>query len=499
MVSIHNYLSIPSYNFHDSFTSFFNPTDQDELYATQFAHIFRDYGLGSRDIRVAVIDSGFNLADQAETIPNINLNLSYDFQENDNNVSTTDAHGSKLMYLLGAGHNDGKGMDGLIPGCELLMYKIADDYGEEVTTNNIVRAINQAVSNGVRVINISFGTTMDTTALREACLNAQRNGVIIVATVANNGTSELIYPAAYSAEEQFDNIIAVGALGRNTFNRSDFSSYGNYVDVYTEGEEIKTLYSVRGGNPSFVNSNGTSYAGAIVTATVAHMLSVRPQLTPGQVKNIIRESAGESDQDENVRYLRAYNAVQFAKFDPVNPRNIVDFCVNSYQAIGEINGDVDFYNVYLRAVDSFASNNIFQNLLQDDVSNGILAEISPYWGILNGQIGNGRYWFEMELQTRANNQPFKLYDQRIMNYEQRGPVSYLIGELSAVFQTGMLYLENLIGRLKFSESDMNNGTFTVKIYPIYDNGETDSTPVRTFSNTVIDSSGRIIIDTQTNK
>lgn len=495
--SRYSYSVLPSnYNFFQGYESYVPPNDQDELYATQFYRIFREHGLGSSSVNIAVLDTGFN-SSALDTIPAYNANHSYNFFNNNNIVTSYSTHGTKIMYLLGAGHNDELGMDGFAPGCPVSMYKISDDDGENVTTNNIIRAINQAIVNNIRIINISFGTTVNDPLLKAACQNARDNGIIIVASVANRGVNEDVYPAAYSRE--LNNVIAVGALSRNTFNRADFSSFGNYIDVYTEGEEIKTLNQSNYGIGEFVNSNGASFAGAIVTATVAHMLSVRPELTPAQVKNIIRESAGKSDQDENVRYLRAYNAVQFAKFDPVSPSNIVDFYVNSYQAIGEINSNVDFYNIYLRAVDSYTSNSLFQNLLQDDISNGILAEISPYWGILNGQVNNGRYWFEMELQTRTNNQPFKLYDQRIMNYEQRNTVSYLIGELSAVLQNGILYLENLIGRLKFSENDINNGTFTVNIYPIYENGETGSIPVRTFSNAVIDSSGRIIIDTQTNK
>lgn len=68
----------------------------------------------------------------------------------------------------------------------------------------MVAAIDWAIEQDVDIINISFGTTVDSEEIHAAIRRAYDAGILIVAAAGNNGVVE--YPAAY------DEVVAVGAV-----------------------------------------------------------------------------------------------------------------------------------------------------------------------------------------------------------------------------------------------------------------------------------------------
>lgn len=150
------------------------------------------------------------------------------------------------------------------------------------------------------VINLSFGAySCDTiltypegseigkvanpsSELSQRLSSLQENGVTIVASAGNDETDQLVYPAALPG------VVAVGSKDA-AGNRSCFSNYGQWVDVWEVGEEV---YASGGTNPAWEGTwSGTSFAApqraARIAVVGAGALGPEPgpsnSLTPGPV------------------------------------------------------------------------------------------------------------------------------------------------------------------------------------------------------------------------
>jgi subtilisin family serine protease len=145
--------------------------------------------------------------------------------------------------------------------------------------SGIIRAIYYAVDHGATVINMSFEIPQISNALMKAINYADRQGVICVASAGNDGRDSLVYPAAYG------NVIGVGSVDQQN-NPSSFSNFGpDLVRVAAPGEALITTYP---GN-HYAAVWGTSFSSALVTGTVADLLStvdqhVAPQLRYGDLE-----------------------------------------------------------------------------------------------------------------------------------------------------------------------------------------------------------------------
>lgn len=127
----------------------------------------------------------------------------------------------------------------------------------------IAKAIRYAVDHGAQVINMSFGTLVDSQAIHSSITYAEQHGVILVASAGNNDTSAVQYPAAYSG------VYAVSATDTNDVKGS-FSNFGSYVSVDAPGVNVISAYP--GGMYSVVS--GTSFSAPMVAATAALVRSV---------------------------------------------------------------------------------------------------------------------------------------------------------------------------------------------------------------------------------
>ena len=208
------------------------------------------------------------------------------------------------------------GFTGVAPDARLTSVKVgAHDGGVDVS--QVIAAIDWVVEHRnddprhpIRVLNLSYGTdgTQDrlTDPLTHAVENAWRAGIVVVASGGNDGTSaDSLSNPAY---DPF--LLAVGASDtQGTSARSDdtvpeFSGRGNAsrrVDVVAPGRSIASLRSpgsfldvahpgARVGEHLFKGS-GTSQAAAVVSGAVALLLEQRPELTPDQVKALLRATA----------------------------------------------------------------------------------------------------------------------------------------------------------------------------------------------------------------
>jgi len=175
---------------------------------------------------------------------------------------------------------------------------------EEATAQCILRAI--AIP-GVRIIqleNQTHGSSETFAGTREAVRLALKAGITIVSAAGNSG-HELKDEAADDTGS-----IIVGAVNMNDF-KTVFSNYGSRVVIAGYGEYLKTLFGPDGKTGFF---GGTSGAAPQVSAAVAMMLEVNPELTPDIIKEILQNTRVTADKNATVGgRLDIFAAVQEAQ------------------------------------------------------------------------------------------------------------------------------------------------------------------------------------------
>jgi subtilisin family serine protease len=188
-------------------------------------------------------------------------------------------------------------------------------------------AIRYAVDNGAKVINwsgfISDNRPEVVANLKSAFEYAAAHGVLIV-IAAGNQMKDLDNPAntVYPASFETDNTLVVAELAVNgkldEFSGNDRISGSNYglhrVHIAALGSNFTT--DVRNGKSVYRTSGGTSNAAPVVTGVAALVLSVRPNLKAGELKQILMESSTKLPSLEGKiasgGLVNAYRAVKLA-------------------------------------------------------------------------------------------------------------------------------------------------------------------------------------------
>lgn len=207
----------------------------------------------------------------------------WDFVSGDSSVYDMDAldeHGTHMAGIIAANGT----VSGVAPNIKIMPLK-ALNYASGYTSD-IIEAINYAKEKGVRIINCSFASIQYNPALEEAI--ASNPDILFVCAAGNYGkpTTELAtFPACYG----LDNIITVSAAN-NKGQLSEFSTYGDYVDVCAPGVGI---YSTIPGN-QYGFKDGTSCSAAFVSGIAALLLSNNNDLGSIELKNKIINSSGAS-------------------------------------------------------------------------------------------------------------------------------------------------------------------------------------------------------------
>ena len=190
-----------------------------------------DLETGSRDIVVAVVDSGVD-ANHPDLAANIWTNPGetpengvdddnngyvddvhgWDFADDDNHPNDpvdSHGHGTHVAGIIGALGNNGVGVVGVCWQVSImpLRFITAADYG---TTEDAINAIRYATDNGADVINLSWGGSGYSQALKDAIDDAGLAGALVVCAAGNDGNNldaVKTYPASYDSA----NILSVGA------------------------------------------------------------------------------------------------------------------------------------------------------------------------------------------------------------------------------------------------------------------------------------------------
>lgn len=288
-----------------------------------------EQGYTGNGVGIALIDSGIvpveGLRDGVVHGPD----LSFEAIDEELRYLDTYGHGTHLAGIA-AGRDtdwslidtdgDGKGdagdqdhFAGVAPDATLISIKVAVANGF-TDVSQVIAAIDWVVQHrddhNIRVLNLAFGTDgvqdyrLD--PLTHAVEVAWREGIVVVAAAGNEGYGEgRMNDPAY---DPF--VIAVGATdpGYAKPVHDDvipaWSSRGDghrNPDVVAPGTSVVSLRDpgsyIDRRNPDarvgsrFLRGSGTSQAGAVVAGAAALLLDQRPELSPDQVKDLLRTTA----------------------------------------------------------------------------------------------------------------------------------------------------------------------------------------------------------------
>ena len=145
------------------------------------------------------------------------------------------------------------------PTAQLMPLKAFHSDGT-ASLSDILRAIYYGVQNNANVINMSFDMKTSSVELQKALDYANKQNVICAASSGNDGTQEIVYPAA------LQNDVMGVASTTNQDTRSQFSNYGNaIVWVAAPGESIVRTYPFA----TYAAGWGTSFSAPFVAGGAA--------------------------------------------------------------------------------------------------------------------------------------------------------------------------------------------------------------------------------------
>ncbi|WP_199609699.1 S8 family serine peptidase [Flocculibacter collagenilyticus] len=328
---------------------------------------------GSSDVIVAVIDTGVDYS-HPDLAANMWVNpgeIAGDGLDNDGNGYIDDvhginainssgdpmddnAHGTHVAGTIGAVGNNNEGVVGVNHEVSIIGCKFLDGAGSGSTSdaieclNYMVTLKNSGVN--VRLTNNSWGGGGSSQAMQDAISANEAADILFIAAAGNSSVdndSSPHYPSSYENE----GVLSVAST-THTDSMSSFSNYGlTSTDLGAPGSSI--LSTVPGGG--YDSFSGTSMATPHVAGAAALVLSVNPDLTHLELKDILMTSGDDNAAMNGTtvsgKRLNVNNALDAAdptpgfKFSvtPVNTTVIAgESAVYTFEvgSIAEWNGDV---------------------------------------------------------------------------------------------------------------------------------------------------------------
>ncbi len=262
-----------------------------------------NFGSDCRGVRVMVADSGIDV-DHEDLIANLS-SLRYNamvgvdslfpgYFTDESDIDDFNGHGTHVAGTIGAVGNNAKGVSGVCQKAEIVGAKVGYSFGF-IEDAAVVKSVDYAIANNVKVINLSLGGSGISTAFKNAADRAKAAGVIIVAAAGNsnsNNDSSPHYPSNLTTTHS--NVIAVAALASNG-QLASFSNYGsNTVDVAAPGHKILSTfpnqpvaidtYTDPYGQSRYFFLSGTSMAAPHVAGVITLFLKKYPNFNPLSVK-----------------------------------------------------------------------------------------------------------------------------------------------------------------------------------------------------------------------
>ncbi len=256
-------------------------------------------GFKGRNIQIAVIDAGFKNINQNTTLGNLHITGAKSFIYEQPNPYSIDEHGTAVLSIMG-GARPGQYV-GTAPEASFLLLTSEDDTDEfPIEEDYYVSALEYADSSGADIVNTSLGydeydlpggnNTFEmldgkTAFASRGVTAAFSKGILIVVSAGNSGRyvgSPADSPHALAVGMTFSNgsIVSISSSGLTADGRIK-------PDIVAMGGSSYVILS----SGSLGGGTGTSYASPAISGMAACLWQAFPQLTNGQLADIIKRSA----------------------------------------------------------------------------------------------------------------------------------------------------------------------------------------------------------------
>jgi serine protease AprX len=272
-------------------------------------------GLGAPDgegagLTIAVVDTGIqDSAEFAGRLTHVDVSGSWDEGESRDGYG----HGTFVAGIAAGGGDEDPRYAGVAPGADVLDIRVADESGATDLVT-VLRGLEAAAAGGADVVNLSMSSgsplPYHVDPLSIALGRLWAAGVVVVVPTGNDGPK----PTSITSPGTDPTLLTVGALDEKLTaeDRDDdvvapFSGRGpapqgvlkpdlvapgtSVVSVRAHGSEIDTENASARVGASYFRGSGTSFATAAMAGAAATLLQHRPELSPEQVKSLVRSTA----------------------------------------------------------------------------------------------------------------------------------------------------------------------------------------------------------------
>ncbi len=229
------------------------------------------------EARIAVLDSGIDM--NGEVNVNVRVNLVKEDLDMNPFYQDTTGHGTSVAGIISDINQD----------AEIVSVRIFDQ-SDTAPLSRVIEAIYWCVENDIDIINMSFGTSVKSLALKQAVQDAEKAGILMVASAGNGGDAASVeYPAAY------EQVIAVGAID-SLAEKTESSAVGEEVELVAPGEEI----IIDGPFGLKTTGDGTSFSTPHVTAAASILIQQeKKKVSPRFIRKLMNASAKKIDYSGN--------------------------------------------------------------------------------------------------------------------------------------------------------------------------------------------------------
>ncbi len=359
-----------------------------------------ELGINGEGVLVGMLDTGFRWR-LHESLRNTNVIAEWDFINNDDTTanqtgdpSGQDSHGTLTMSILGS-YMPGKIIGPAFKSNFILAKTEYVPTETQIEEDWWAAGIEWMESRGADVVSSSLGYNIfdngqgyrwengdfngKTGVTTKAATRAARLGVVVVTAMGNERNGDGVRGTLMCPADA-DSILSVGAI-TIAGTLASFSSTGPTNDGRIKPDVVAPGVSVYSGvipGPStYGYSQGTSASTPITAGVAALLLSARPELTPVQVREALRNTA---------------DRVEISRF-PTHPNNFVGWGrVNALKAIyyPSIHKELNNYYIanYVGKTGGIFADSVYLIFSYNMVSYDTL-KMNKYFG--SAHVSNGTY------------------------------------------------------------------------------------------------------------
>jgi serine protease len=174
-----------------------------------------------------------------------------------------DPHGTHIAGTIGAIGKNSLGVAGMLQDADVcyLIARVFGDDDKSTSTSAVVAAIEWLDDQGAKVINMSLGGSSRSNTLGKALAEISANGVLVIASSGNDGSTNLNYPAS------FPDVISVAAVDSDN-QRASFSQSNSEVNIAAPGVDILSTVPLGSGSVGNVDLGDFAVSGQYLKYSV---------------------------------------------------------------------------------------------------------------------------------------------------------------------------------------------------------------------------------------